>query len=621
MKIFQQSKSSQRALKNYRQNQETERRKALLHNLRLESLEQRVVFAGVSPVAVNDTYEALVDEPLQVETSGVLANDLDIDGDSLTALEFLGPRHGELELRPDGTFSYQPNPGFVGQDGFLYQVDDGSSASNFAAVTIQVTDPNVAPEGANDFYSMPEDEALNILVEEGVLANDFDANQDELTVELMDLTEHGTVELQPDGSFSYTPDPDFYGTDAFTYRISDGAKQSDLVVVELSIEPVADAPIAVGESLAAMEDEALSIASVDLLANDTDVDSESLEITLEQMPEHGTLTVQDDGGFVYAPVADFHGTDSFTYRVSDGELMSEIVMAEIVVASVNDAPVAEDDTMETDEATAITFAPDSLLMNDMDLDGDTLVAEIAEAPQNGTLEEDTDGNWTYTPDEGFVGMDSFSYHAMDGSDSAAASVSILVHEVVQLPVANNEAYQATAGETLSVASEDGVLANDIEDLSNPAPLEAEIYRGPQHGELEMQSDGSFEYTPSSDFAGIDSVIYRTHEGENSSHLAVATLYVSTPEVEITPDVIDDSLEASPPSEDPGVNPDPTQPEESDAPVTEPEEVASESPAEGESPIEVEEVPDESPQRPQRGPWANFFRELDDFWFEITCFFR
>ncbi len=442
MGIFKKSQSSEIALQNSRRGRETERREALKHHLRMESLESRKVFAGLVPVAINDFYEATIDEALQVETSGVLANDV-LTGDSLTANEFTGPQHGELNFNPDGTFFYQPDPGFVGMDGFMYQVDDGDSQSQFAAVTIEVTAPNITPVGGNDLCLLEEDSVLTLLAEEGVLANDFDENGDTMVVEIVDSTENGTVELAEDGSFTYTPDPNFYGTDAFTYQISDGAKQSDLVVVELTVTAMADAPQTTGESFLMEEDAVLEIASDVILSNDFDADGDtSLEIVLESQPENGTLEVMDDGGFRYTPEANFHGTDRFTYRVSDGELLSGIVEAEIVIEAVNDAPVATDDNMETDEGAAIIFAADSLLANDIDLEGDSLVAEIAQAPVNGSLEVDADGNWVYTPEEGFFGTDEFSYHATDGSDSDMAIVSVLVNEVIEDPVAVNESYKS-----------------------------------------------------------------------------------------------------------------------------------------------------------------------------------
>ena len=455
-----------------------------------------------------------------------------------------------------------------------------------------------------------------------------------MVVEIVDSTENGTVELAEDGSFTYAPDPNFYGTDAFTYQISDGAKQSDLVVVELTVTAMADAPQTTGESFLMEEDAVLEIASDVILSNDFDADGDtSLEIVLESQPENGTLEVMDNGGFRYTPEANFHGTDRYTYRVSDGELLSGIVEAEIVIEAVNDAPVATDDNMETDEGAAIIFAADYLLANDIDLEGDSLVAEIAQAPVNGSLEVDADGNWVYTPEEGFFGTDEFSYHATDGSDSDMAIVSVLVNEVIEDPVAVNESYQSTAGETLVVEAPEGVLANDVEDPSNAEPMQVEVFRGPKHGELQMSEDGSFQFTPDADFSGTDSILYLATEGDLQSQLAVATLYVNAP----TPEPVRAGIAAEDlwPAgenllpEDPCFDPDVTAETVSeepigsaviDEPVTEIEELdsAPEASAEGDS---TEDELAETSEQEEQNPWIAIFTEFDDFWFEFACFLR
>ncbi|MCR9297047.1 MAG: cadherin-like domain-containing protein, partial [bacterium] len=247
--------------KSYRQRKHSlgQRRQQLLQGLRLERLENRIVFSGASPVAVNDLYETLADEALVVEVSGVLANDTDAEGDTLTALEFLGPKHGQLQLAEDGSFVYQPDPGFAGTDGFLYQADDGVSKSRLAAVTIQVIAPNLPPVGANDVYEVDEDGVLTVMADTGVLANDSDPDGDALTASLVDGPSNGVLELNADGSFTYTPDPDFHGTDAFTYTAGDGALSSELIAVEITVNPVNDAPVAVGESYSVLEDETLEV--------------------------------------------------------------------------------------------------------------------------------------------------------------------------------------------------------------------------------------------------------------------------------------------------------------------------------------------------------------------------
>ncbi|MFN3192487.1 MAG: Ig-like domain-containing protein [Aureliella sp.] len=600
-------------------------RNAIREGLRLESLENRVVFSGASTMAVNDLYEAIVDEPLQVETGGVLANDIDAEGDDLQALEFFSPKHGELELNEDGTFVYTPEPGFTGIDGFVYQVDDGTSSSALAAVTIEVVHPNVMPTGENDFYSLEEDSVLDVLAENGVLVNDQDENGDSLSVEVVDLPQNGSLDLQTDGSFRFTPDFDFHGTDAFTYRISDGSSSSDLVVVELQVTAVNDAPVASGESYSVDEDDVIEVQSGTLLANDFDSDSDDLTVFLEQGPSGGTLELDADGGFRYQPDPDFHGTDQFTYHVSDGALTSDIVSVDILVNSVvdlpqanndfidtaedspllipsdalmsndemgeltgaslvladlpengdlqvdengdltytpdanfhgsdaftyrlgdgdtlsdlavveieiqslNDAPIAEADEFQTNAGESLSITPEQLVANDLDPEGDSLTVEIVEPPAHGTLSQSDTGEWVYQADEGYAGPDEFLYSVTDGQESSTASVVInVVAMEIDVPNAINEAYSVERGGVLNIDADLGLLAN--EPGNAVTPLEMILFRGPQNGVLDWNSDGSFSYSPNEDFVGIDSILYRTSMDDSASRLAVATLYVTEPEI-------------------------------------------------------------------------------------------
>ncbi|NOG48617.1 MAG: tandem-95 repeat protein [Chloroflexi bacterium] len=121
-----------------------------------------------------------------------------------------------------------------------------------------------------------------------------------------------------------------------------------------------------------------------MLTNDSDVDGDSLTAVLVVGPTNGTLTLATSGSFTYTPDAGFNGSDSFTYRASDGTLLSNIATVTPNVGAVNDAPVAVDDAYTTDEDTALNIAAPGVLTNDSDIDGDTLTAVLVDGPTNGT---------------------------------------------------------------------------------------------------------------------------------------------------------------------------------------------------------------------------------------------
>src|SRR5205814_352996 len=125
-------------------------------------------------------------------------------------------------------------------------------------------------------------------------------------------------------SFSYTPAANYHGTDSFTYKANDGQADSGIATVNIAITAVNDAPVAVNDSYTTAEDTTLNVAAAGVLANDSDVDGDSLSAVLVSQPTHGTLTLNSDGSFSYTPAANYHGTDGFTYKANDGQADSGI---------------------------------------------------------------------------------------------------------------------------------------------------------------------------------------------------------------------------------------------------------------------------------------------------------
>ena len=200
------------------------------------------MFAGILPINVlpvplPDAYSVVHDHRLRVDEPGVLANDIDLDGDELEAEVVSGPTHGELNLNHDGGFDYEPDEGFVGLDGFTYAADDGT-VSVAASVVLTVT--NVKPVGRDDSYSTKQGVELSV-ERPGVLKNDDDADGDDLAAKLVNEPDHGDLDLDDRGEFDYSPDGNFAGTDHFTYRAVDGADQSAIVHVTIHVTPQADA--------------------------------------------------------------------------------------------------------------------------------------------------------------------------------------------------------------------------------------------------------------------------------------------------------------------------------------------------------------------------------------------
>ena len=188
------------------------------------------------PVARDDARSTDEDTPLTVPAPGVLVNDGDADGEPVTAVAVAGPANGALTLNSDGSFTYTPNADFNGTDSFSYRARSGADESAPATVSITVNPVNDPPVARDDAGSTDEDTSLRI----AALANDTDVDRDPLTALVIDGPAHGTLTLNADGSFAYTPAPDYFGPDAFTYRANDGTAVSNLATVAITVRAVDD---------------------------------------------------------------------------------------------------------------------------------------------------------------------------------------------------------------------------------------------------------------------------------------------------------------------------------------------------------------------------------------------
>jgi large repetitive protein len=167
-----------------------------------------------------------------------------------------------------------------------------------------------------------------------VLNNDSDADNDLLTVRIVAQPSNGSLTLNTDGSFSYTPRANFHGTDSFSYIANDGSTDSNTATVTIIVHSVNDAPVAEGETYSTDESSSLQVVAPGVLSNDTDLEGTSLTAVLVSGPANGTLSLQANGSFVYTPHANFYGTDSFTYKATDGALASNTVTVTITVNSL-----------------------------------------------------------------------------------------------------------------------------------------------------------------------------------------------------------------------------------------------------------------------------------------------
>jgi len=469
-----------------------------------------------APVADNDTFTVAEDGSLH---DSVLANDREVDGDTVTATLVTGPANGALTLNGDGSFTYVPDADFSGTDSFTYQTSDGELTSNTALVTIVVTPVNDAPVAKDDDYTVGEGTQLT----GNVLDNDTDIDGDRLTAEVVSGPSHGSLKLNADGTFTYTPEADYNGTDSFVYSVTDAKNAtSNLATVTINVTPVNDAPVATDDSYTT--DEGTQLTG-NVLGNDTDIDGDTLTVSVGTGPQHGSLTLNADGSFTYAPTGDYHGADEFTYTVSDGQGGTAVGTVNITVSPLNDAPVAVDDSVTTDEDTPVRG---NVLTNDTDPDGKETIqsASVVTGPANGTLEFDgATGEFTYTPNPDYNGTDSFTYTVTDGTlTSDVATVTITVTAVNDAPVAGDDT--VTTNEDTAVQG--NVLTNDTDVDGKTTIASVTVVTGPTKGTLDLNTaTGEFTYTPAADVNGTDTFTYTITDSDGAtSNTATVTITIT-----------------------------------------------------------------------------------------------
>ena len=502
---------------------------------------------NAAPVANYDSFATDVDTPVRIDAEQLLANDFDAEGDPLTVIVTQSPEHGELvDNGKNGSYTYNPESGFVGTDSFQYAVADATGESNVAVVSINVGIPaNSVPVASPDLVSTRVD-TPRVITPDELVGNDTDADGELLTPYVVSDPAYGTLEPNIGGGWTYTPDPGFTGLDSFYYTAFDGYADSTPTLVTLQVAGQADGntpPVAGYDSFGTDVDTPLTIDPNTLLANDFDADDDPLTVSVTQQPTNGTLSTDATGNLVYTPDDGFTGIDSFFYSAGYPENSS--LPAEVTInvgGPANAAPQATPDNLVTGIGTPLTITSEDLLDSDADAEGDTLYVYVVSDPAHGTLEDNGDGTYTYTPDATYVGTDSFYYTAFDGqADSTPTVVTIEVGGVVNIPPIANDDFLSTDVDTPLTITFADIIANDSDPDGDIGAVFGQIVNQPIHGELGFDMDGNAVYTPGAGFEGTDRFTYQLNDGEDLSEIATVTITVGQPGFNAVPVAGWDSL--------------------------------------------------------------------------------
>jgi VCBS repeat-containing protein len=459
------------------------------------------------PATVSLTVTSVNDAPVATPASVTLAEDTstnlvltgtDVDGDALTFTIVTGPTHGTLSGTAPNLV-YTPATNYFGGDSFTFTVGDGQTSSAPATVTITVTSVDDAPVATPASVTLAEDSSANIVL------SGTDVEGDALTFTVTVNPAHGTLSgTGPD--LTYTPSPDYFGSDSFAFVANDGQSNSAPAVVTITVTPVNDAPVATSASVTLAED-----TGTNIVLTGTDVEGDGLSFTVISGPMHGTLsgTAPD---LTYTPEANYFGGDSFTFAVNDGQLTSASATVTITVTPVNDAPVAT--------PMSVTLAEDmstNIVLTGTDVEGEALTFTVTVNPAHGTL-SGTAPNLTYRPAANYFGNDSFAFKVNDGqADSTAATVALTVTPVNDAPVATP--VSATLAEDTSANIV--LTGTDVEGDA----LTFTVASNPAHGTLSGAAP-DLVYTPAANYFGSDSFTFTASDGQATSGPATVAITVT-----------------------------------------------------------------------------------------------
>ncbi len=373
---------------------------------------------------------------------------------------------------------------------------------------------NQPPSANNQSVTTTEDTSAVVTL----TASDPEGNP--LAYTVVSTPAHGTLSgVVP--SLIYQPSGNYSGADSFTFRVNDGQVNSNVATVSITVTPQNDPPVAAGESYSVTAGNVLNVAAPGVLANDSDIDSASLQAQLATAPAHGALTLNPNGSFAYTPAAGYSGPDSFAYVATDGSAMSGQAVVSITVnpaAPINQPPTANNQSVSTNEDTSAVIT-----LTASDPEGNPLTYTVLSTPAHGSL-SGVAPSLVYQPAGNYAGADSFTFRVNDGqANSNAATVSITVAPQNDPPVSAGESYSVTSGNVLNVTAP-GVLANDSD--IDSASLQAQLATAPANGVLTLNANGSFTYTPAAGYSGPDSFAYRATDGAAQSGQAVVSITVN-----------------------------------------------------------------------------------------------
>jgi len=481
-----------------------------------------------APIALEDVNNTILNTPVE---GNVLTNDLELEGNkiSLNPIPVLSPENGIVTLNQDGIYLYEPTVGFIGEDKFEYEIcDDKIPAicdTTHVIIEVLVANPaiNNPPNGVEDNVQT----TLEVPISASLIINDSDIDGDLLIINTTPIinglranssngrnntaTENGSVNIEEDGTFQYSPNSGFTGEDNFQYIICDDGTpvlcDTVLVTIDVIGNPFSENRIyATDDAGETWEDQAYN---GNLLANDHHPDGHplSVNITPIELPANGMVTILSNGDYLYTPLMNYYGPDRFLYAVCDetDPTICDTATVYLTMLPIQDPPIAKNDINSTLVNTPVSGL---VLTNDKNPDGDGLIVNTTPItlPENGTVSLNSDGSYEYSPTVDFSGEDTFTYVVCDDQTPSLCDTAIVIINIIDT---NNPANNPPIGiedvnfGLVNIPLIGHLTVNDMDPDGDPFIITTTPISPPNNGTVVINPDGTYEYTPNTDFIGED----------------------------------------------------------------------------------------------------------------------
>ncbi|PME15699.1 polymer-forming cytoskeletal family protein [Vibrio cyclitrophicus] len=454
------------------------------------------------PTSGDLAYTINEDSSITLSQDQLLARAGDIDSENLEAINLSTDENATIQQNDDGSYTITPDADYNGDLDLNFDIIDNDGGSVQVGLDITVNPLNDLPQAQDQQFSIEEDGTL-LFTDADLLAGASDIDGDELSIENVLYTgADGVLSDNGDGTYSFAPNENFNGEVQFSFDVFDGTG-STAAVIDVSVTPENDPPVAGSTSYTVQEDGQITISDEQLLANSSDVEGDVALSSVSYTGDDGSFVDNGNGTYTFTPNENFDGDISLDVVVVDEAGATATTTAGIDVIAVNDGPETSDIQAEVDEDNSITITQEQLLANATDVEGDELTASNLQTNDpDATIVTNDDGSFTITHTENFNGELDFTYSISDGDNEVLTTLDLTVNPVNDAPEAGEEIFiQAQEDQTVGVtlreepalrldqAPENGIIEANLDnewvvlEVGQEVPADTEVRFVPSEGAL------------------------------------------------------------------------------------------------------------------------------------------